>query len=50
MQYVRLHMRPMPVKSTCLKHDAKVDFLGCPRKRADLASQIAEFFCGVLLI
>jgi len=21
--------------------------LGCPRKRADLASQHAEFFCGV---
>jgi hypothetical protein len=25
-------------------------FLGCPRKRADLASQITEFFCGVMLI
>ena len=22
--------------------------MGCPRKRADMASQIAEFFCGVV--
>lgn len=25
-------------------------YLGCPRKRADLASQNAEFFCGVINI
>jgi hypothetical protein len=24
------------------------DFLGCPRSRADMASQTAEFFCGVI--
>jgi hypothetical protein len=27
-----------------------LDFLGSSRKRADLASQTAEFFCGVIVV